>query len=294
MISQIHPRLTIAFLAFLVSIQVSGDSLIDQHKKMMIDAITQCNPQRVKKLLDTPYVDPNEILNDQNQVNPPFRGLATESYASFTVKSNCSASVILEIWGALKNVGGDLNRGLGGMNPLQATLNRRSNIYELATFLLDAGINPQGNPPTYTVGDTNTSLVIVSYNAGWLTAQQAVKLIQHIGSNFAKSGIGNDINARNADGSTALLLAVFNRAELTVVESLVEQGADLTLRSPSDWSPHEILNYQGCEHISKSSTYNQQSAEYKKRNEELLSYFDEKDPTVLMVVHTPPCPKIYR
>jgi hypothetical protein len=270
------------------------ETLVEQHKKLMMDAIIQCNVVRVGKLLETPYVDPDEILNDQNQVNPPYRGLATESYASLAVKSNCNASDVIEIWTAIKAAGGDLNRGLGGMNPLQATFNRRTNVYQLAEYLLDSGVNPRGNPPTYTVGPTNTSLVMLSNSAGWITDEEALSLIKKIGANFAAWGIASDINERNADGSTALLIAVFNRLELRVVQVLVSEGADIKMRSPSGWSPHEVLLYHGCDHITKSATFARESAEYKVRNQKLLTYFEANDPIVVMMVHQPSCPRIYR
>lgn len=274
----------------------AGETLIEQHKKMMIDAISQCNTSRVAKLLETPYVDPNEVLNDQSQVHPQYRGVMVESYASWTAKTQCKSSDVLNMWKSIQKAGGDLDRGSGGMNAFNNVFSnsRSEGIYELAKFLLKSGINPQGTPPTYTVGVTHTTLVVLFYNMRRLSKDDAVELIGAIGKNFRDWGYKTDLNHRNTDGSTALLLAVDRRAEVEVVDALVSEGADLEMPTRNGFSPHSLLLYEECTSITRSQKYQQRPASYKERNNLLMTYFTSIDQVHLLDVKDgPPCPSIY-
>jgi hypothetical protein len=111
---------------------------------------------------------------------------------------------------------------------------------ELMRILLDAGADP-----LRTNADKTTPLMVAAGVDMWNPGEdggatpdhepealQAVKLLVEL---------GNDVNAVNDRGETALHGAAYRGAN-TIVKYLVEQGAKLDARSKQGWTPWTIAN----------------------------------------------------
>lgn len=198
-----------------------ADDLIEQHRKLMKTAISECNTSRLAKLINTPYVEVDD------KPSPGFNG----TYLAHVVRAqNCSADDKLSMARVLLENDANPDGGLGPPGStivMEVATSMPGRAVEMTDMLLGQGLDNL----RYDLGQGNNTMHFIAAwtpGAGRLSADQIVSIMDLMLKNRASITLTNDKR------QTPLIYAAWHYADPKAAEFLLDHGADIDLADSCD------------------------------------------------------------